>query len=84
MDAELIEFGSGERIPAAELLEWTLAACAPHAERLDCEHDLAGARRLAACSGAARQRALAEGGSLPDVTAALAGVYAAEVVALPC
>src|SRR4051794_33155185 len=83
VNAELIDFSSGERIPAADQLERTLDACAPHAERLDCEHELAGARRLAGCSGAARQRALAAGGSLRDVTATLAGVYAAEVV-VPC
>jgi carboxylate-amine ligase len=84
MAARLIDFGSGQRIPAVDLLERTLAACVPHAERLDCDHELAGARRLAACSGAARQRAVAASGSLRDVTATLAGVYAAEVVAVPC
>jgi glutamate---cysteine ligase / carboxylate-amine ligase len=83
MHADLIDFGSGQRISAVDHLERTLDACAVHAERLGCEHELAGARRLAECSGAARQRALATGGSLPDVTAALAGVYASEVV-VPC
>jgi glutamate---cysteine ligase / carboxylate-amine ligase len=83
IEAMLIEGGSGERVPAAERLERTLSACAPHAERLGCEHELAGARRLAACSGAARQRSLAEAGSLQDLMATLAGVYAAEVV-VPC
>jgi carboxylate-amine ligase len=83
MDAELIDFCSGERIPAAEQLERTLGACALHAERLDCEHELADARRLAACGGAARQRSVAAGGSLREVTATLAGVYAAELV-VPC
>jgi carboxylate-amine ligase len=83
MHAELIDFCSGERIPAAEHLEHTLSACVLHAERLGCEHELADTRRLADCSGAARQRSLAAEGSLRDVTATLAGVYADEVV-VPC
>jgi glutamate---cysteine ligase / carboxylate-amine ligase len=84
MHAQLIDFGSGERIPASDLLEHVLSACAPHAERLDCEHELAGARRLAGCSGAARQRALAAESSPREVAATLAAVYASEVVAVPC
>jgi carboxylate-amine ligase len=83
IDAMLIDCGSGERVPASERLERTISACAPHAERLGCEYELAGARRLAGCSGAARQRSLAASGSLQDVMATLAGVYAAEVV-VPC
>jgi carboxylate-amine ligase len=83
MDAELIEFGSGERVAATAHLERILGACAAHAERLGCEHELAGARRLGGCSGAARQRAAARAGDLRDVTAALACAYASEV-AIPC
>jgi glutamate---cysteine ligase / carboxylate-amine ligase len=83
MDALLIDADAGERIDAADHLERVLDACAPHAERLGCDYELAGARRLAACSGAARQHAVARDGDLRDVTAALADAYAADVVA-PC
>jgi carboxylate-amine ligase len=83
MDALLIDVDSGDCIPAADHLERVLGACARHAERLGCEHELGGARRLAACSGAARQRSVAREGDLRDVTVALADAYASEVVA-PC
>jgi carboxylate-amine ligase len=78
MEALLIE--GGERVPVTDQLERTLAACAQHAERLDCEHELGGLRRLAATPGAARQ--LEHDGDLRQVTESLAEAYCPEVIAM--
>jgi carboxylate-amine ligase len=78
IDALLIE--GGERVPATDQLERVLAACAQHAEQLDCEHELGGLRRLAASTGAARQ--LEHGGDLRQVTEGLAEAYCPEVIAM--
>jgi carboxylate-amine ligase len=71
MTARLIDLHTGNRIPAAALLERTLADCAEHARALGCERELADVRRLAAAGGASRQ--LAHG--LGRVAARLAEAY---------
>jgi glutamate---cysteine ligase / carboxylate-amine ligase len=75
MDALLIDAGSADRIPAGELLERVLVACAPAAERLGCAEELASARRLAGANGASRQLLAARDVDLGHVTAALARAY---------
>ena len=59
MRAELIDIEAEVRMPAAEILERLLAACAPHAAELGCEAELATVRALAEDPGDHRQRMLA-------------------------
>jgi glutamate---cysteine ligase / carboxylate-amine ligase len=76
MDASFVDPGAGCRVPVAERLSDTLRSCAPHAEHLGCEAELASVGALAECPGALRQRALAarpEG--LPGVLRALHGDF---------
>jgi carboxylate-amine ligase len=76
MDASFVDLDAGCRVPVAERLSDTLRSCAPHAEHLGCEAELASVRELAECPGALRQRALAgrpEG--LPGVLRALHGDF---------
>jgi carboxylate-amine ligase len=58
--AELIDLTRGDRRPASEVVAELLAACVPRAAELRCAPELAGASRLAADPGAARQRAIAQ------------------------
>jgi carboxylate-amine ligase len=70
--AALIVASEGCRVPVAELLPPLLEACAPHAQALGCEPELARVAELGREPGEARQRALAgrpEG--LPGVLRAL-------------
>ena len=76
MEASFVDLRAGCRLPVAERLSETLRSCAPHAERLDCEAELASVRALAERPGARRQRALAarpEG--LPGVLRAMHGDF---------
>ena len=75
MSARLIDLHTGNRIPAAELLERTLAECRVHARALGCERELADVRRLAAASGASRQLAHGRDVRLGRVAARLADAY---------
>jgi carboxylate-amine ligase len=79
MEALLIDFGSGERIPAIAQLERILVACHRHAKRLGCESELAALRPLVARTGASRQLAHARDGDLRRVTAGLARVYSPDL-----
>ncbi len=77
MHAELIDERTGDRIPAAELLERLLAGCRRRARWLRCERELALTHRLAARTGATRQLQHAtRHGNLRAVTAHLAEAYA--------
>ncbi len=73
MDARLIDPAREQRTPAREMLDRLLAACAPHAAALGCEHELALVETMADCTGAQRQLALArDEGRLPGLVEALA------------
>ena len=58
-EAELVDFGKGERFAYAELLEEIIALVSEDAERLDCVAEVAHARTIAARgTGAHRQLAV--------------------------
>jgi glutamate---cysteine ligase / carboxylate-amine ligase len=76
MDASFVDPAAGCRVPVAERLSETLHSCAPHAERLRCEVELASVRALAEHPGARRQRALADRPEgLPGVLRAMHGDF---------
>jgi glutamate---cysteine ligase / carboxylate-amine ligase len=79
--ARLIDGRGLRRVPAFEVLEQTLAACEPHAERLGCEPELSSLRRIAASTGASRQLEHARDSDLRPVVAALAQAYAPDLAA---
>jgi carboxylate-amine ligase len=79
MEARLIDPGPERRIPARELLDDLLEACAPHASALGCERELDSVRALAEQTGADRQLALARGGNrLQGLVARLAEAFSEE------
>ena len=61
MDAELIDPVRECRVPARELLEQLLEACAPHARELGCERELEPVRTMTHETGAVRQLRMARG-----------------------
>jgi carboxylate-amine ligase len=63
--AALIDPVSGELVSAEQQISDLLAACAPHAQALDCEGELADVRRILAEPGDKLQRRWA--GSTPDL-----------------
>jgi carboxylate-amine ligase len=63
--AALIDPVSGELVSAEQQISDLLAACAPHAQALDCEGELADVRRIVAEPGDKLQRRWA--GSTPDL-----------------
>ena len=76
MDAEFVDPRAGRRVPVAAVLAETLRFCAPHAERLHCERELASVGALAAKPGAQRQRAAAERAEgLPGVLRSMSGDF---------
>jgi glutamate---cysteine ligase / carboxylate-amine ligase len=76
MAAEFVDPAAGRCVPAGDVLWATLRLCAPHAERLGCENELASVRALAAEPGALRQRAVAERAEgLPGVLRAMSGDF---------
>jgi glutamate---cysteine ligase / carboxylate-amine ligase len=79
MDAQLIEPDLKRRVPARNLLEELLEACAPHADVIGCSQELEGVQSLARVGGAASQRAVARelGDDLPRLTEALARAFPA-------
>jgi carboxylate-amine ligase len=58
MRARFIDPEGERRLPAADILDGLLAACAPHAAELGCEAELAAVASLAAEPGDHRQRVL--------------------------
>jgi carboxylate-amine ligase len=78
MRAELIDADLEKRVPARELLDRLLDACAPHAEALGCTEELARVRELAEHPGADRQVELGDGeGRLPGLVERLADQFTA-------
>ena len=77
MDAELIDVDTETRVPAREMLDDLLEACAPHAETLGCRDELERVRELAARTGADRQLGVAEDEArLPGLVEALSDAFA--------
>ena len=62
MEAHLIDPNVERRVPARELVEELLSACATHARELGCEGELKRVRSMAAQTGADRQLQLARSG----------------------
>ena len=77
MRAELLDPEHDTRRPAHEILARLLEACAPHADALGCEAELAGVEALAAEPGDHRQRMLAGTGQGDAVGTALGMLVAA-------
>jgi glutamate---cysteine ligase / carboxylate-amine ligase len=76
MDANLIDVDTETRMPAREMLDDVLKACAPHAESLGCASELGRVRELAAKTGAERQLEVAEEGDrLPGLVEHLADQF---------
>jgi glutamate---cysteine ligase / carboxylate-amine ligase len=76
MDASFVDPGAGCRVRVDEQLSETLRSCAPHAERLGCEAELASVHELAEGPGALRQRTLAaRPDGLPGVLRAMHGDF---------
>jgi len=59
MDAKFVDPRAGRCVPAADKLDEVLRSCAPHAQWLRCERELADVSALAERTGALRQRAAA-------------------------
>ena len=77
MDADLIDPERSRRVPAREILDEVLDACASHAHDLGCVEELEDVRQLAEQTGARRQIELARGPyRLPGLVTALADDYA--------
>jgi len=76
MQVHLIDPAAERRLPAGEVLDGLLAACAPHAEDLGCAEELARVRLMAEATGAERQLAAAAGGEdLRELVAGLAAAF---------
>ena len=76
MDAKFVDPEAGRRVPVADRLAETLRSCAPHAEFLRCEAELASVATLAERSGALRQRAVgARAEGIPGVLRAMHGEF---------
>jgi carboxylate-amine ligase len=73
MEARLIDPAERQLMPVRQLLRVLVDECRPHAHALGCSTELEGVDRLAATSGARRQRALLSSeGSFQGVVAGLA------------
>ena len=76
MDAKFVDPEAGRCVPIADRLAETLRSCAPHAEFLRCEAELASVRTLAGRPGALRQRAVgARAEGIPGVLRAMHGEF---------
>ena len=76
MDVQLIDPARERRLPAREVLDGLLAACADHADDLGCAEELAAVRAMAEVTGADRQVAkAAEDEDLSALVASLAAVF---------
>jgi carboxylate-amine ligase len=79
IDARLIDPAAERRTPVREQLDRLLDACAPHAEALGCERELALVAAMGDGNGAKRQLELArDEGRLPGLVEALADRFLAE------
>lgn len=79
MNARLVDPEAERRVPAADVLEDLLEACAPHAEALGCESELQPVSELARQTGAERQLELARSGDrLQGLVASLAESFCDE------
>jgi carboxylate-amine ligase len=77
MDARLIDPTAQRLIPVREVVAALVAECRPHAAALGCANALAGVQRLAAFTGADRQRDFtARHGPLQGLVAHLADRFA--------
>jgi glutamate---cysteine ligase / carboxylate-amine ligase len=78
MDARLIDPRARSLVPAREMLDALITECRPHAVALGCASALDRVPRIAAASGANRQRAIAaRQGSLEQVVAQLVARFPA-------
>ena len=59
MDAEFVDPFAGRCVPVTDKLAAALQSCAPHAEWLRCQRELASVSALAERTGVQRQRAVA-------------------------
>jgi glutamate---cysteine ligase / carboxylate-amine ligase len=59
MDAKFVDPDAGRCLPVADKLAEALQSCAPHAEWLCCQRELASVSALAERTGVQRQRAVA-------------------------
>ena len=76
MDAKFVDPDAGRCVPVADRLAETLRSCAPHAEFLRCEAELASVATLAGRPGALRQRAVAaRAEGIPGVLRAMHGDF---------
>ena len=79
MGARLIDPVAECRVPATDLLEELLSACAPHAEALGCQAELEPVGEMARKTGAQRQLELARSGDrLHGLVASLAETFCDE------
>ena len=69
LDSRLVDPVKCQLVPARPLLIWLLAKCRPHAAALGCSAELEQVARLAAVSGAERQRARARQAGLAGLIA---------------
>jgi carboxylate-amine ligase len=80
MDARLLDPAERRLVPVRQLLRELLDECRQHAFELGCATELEGIRRLAACNGAGRQRALLSANAgFQGVVAALAERFSTHV-----
>ncbi|MEA2474620.1 MAG: glutamate---cysteine ligase / carboxylate-amine ligase [Thermoleophilaceae bacterium] len=75
MAASFLDPAHETAVPARTVVKEVLAACAPHAEELGCEHELARVVRLAELPCATWQRDRAAAGGLRGLVADLADAY---------
>ncbi len=76
MKADLIDADTETRVPARELLDRLLDACAPHASALGCSSELGRVREMALNPGSKRQLDAAEGEDrLPGLVELLADAF---------
>lgn len=79
MGGDMIDPDEERRIPAVEVLDKLLAACAPHAQALGCEEQLAPLPLMAETTGAVRQLTIARRGArLPGLVGQMADAFVRE------
>jgi carboxylate-amine ligase len=75
VEAELVDPVRGHAVPVAEIAGELVLACAPHAQKLDCNAELARVAALFAEPGAAHQRRLAAEDGLDSLVERLAADF---------
>ena len=83
LDARLVDPVTCQLVPARPLLIRLLAKCRPHAAALGCSAELEQVARLAAVSGAERQRARARQAGLAGLIATLSAQFGAGELGQP-